>query len=94
MTRKALLSLPILALAVLAFTATPVLAAVDATAVACPNEALVGFSPVLSECRGFEMVSPTFEGGEAPELAAISADGSHVIDQSLGNYSEKGSLKS
>jgi hypothetical protein len=75
-----------LLLASLAFTAGPVLAAGDATAVACPNEALVGFSPVLSECRGYEMVTPVFEAGEEPSVAAISADGSHVINDNLGTY--------
>jgi hypothetical protein len=76
-----------LLLASLTLTPTPTLAAGDVTAVACPNEALVGFSPVLSECRGLEMVTPPYEAGEEPGVKAVSANGSHVVDESLGGYS-------
>jgi hypothetical protein len=90
MTRKAILSLPILALATLAFTVAPALAVGDASTAPgerCPNEGLVGFSEALSECRGFEMVTPPFEAGEEPGVDAISTDGSHIINKSLGTYS-------
>jgi hypothetical protein len=88
MTTKALLSLTALALASLAFTVAPTLAAGDVTqpGVACPNESLVGFSEALPECRGYEMVTPPFEAGEEPNLEGVSTDGSHVLVGSLGNY--------
>jgi hypothetical protein len=73
-----------------ALTATPALATGDASTAAgeaCPNEALVGFSEALSECRGLEMVSAPYKAGEEPTVVAVSADGSHVINKSLGNYS-------
>jgi hypothetical protein len=72
--------------------ATPALATGDASTApgeTCPNEGLVGFREALSECRGFEMVTPPFEAGEEPNLRAISTDGSHVLYGSLGNYSGK-----
>jgi hypothetical protein len=73
-----------------ALGATPALATGDASTApgeTCPNEGLVGFSEALPECRGYEMVTPPFEEGEAPGVMAISTDGSHVINRSLGTYS-------
>jgi hypothetical protein len=68
---------------------SPVFAAGDATTApgeTCPNEGLEGFREVLAECRGFEMVTPPYKAGEAPNVLAISADGSHVLTGSLGTY--------
>jgi hypothetical protein len=62
------------------------LAAGDATEASCPNESLVGFSAVLPECRGYEMVTPPYKAGEEPGVAAISTDGSSVLTSNLGTY--------
>jgi hypothetical protein len=70
-------------------TASPALATGDASTVAgerCPNEGLVGFSEALSECRGFEMVTPPYKAGEEPTTMAVSTDGSHIINKSFGSY--------
>jgi hypothetical protein len=58
-------------------------AAGDANQSACPNEALVGFRPYLPDCRAYEMVSAPFKEGQAGGLL-ISADGSRVLETSLG----------
>jgi hypothetical protein len=87
--KPALFSLAALLLASLTLTASPALATGDASTApgeTCPNEGLVGFSEALSECRGYEMVTPPFEEGEQPGVEGISEDGSHVLNGSLGNY--------
>jgi hypothetical protein len=76
-------------IATVALAATPALATGDASTApgeTCPNEGLVGFREALPECRGFEMVTPTFEAGEEPTVEGVSEDGSHVLSGSLGNY--------
>jgi hypothetical protein len=76
-------------IATVALAATPALATGDASTApgeTCPNEGLVGFREALSECRGFEMVTPPFEEGEEPTVEGVSEDGSHVLSGSLGNY--------
>jgi hypothetical protein len=88
--KPALFSLAALLLASLTLTASPALATGDASTApgeTCPNEGLVGFSEALSECRGYEMVTPPFEEGQQPNVVAVSLDGSHIMDESLGNYS-------
>jgi hypothetical protein len=54
---------------------------------ACPNEPFrTGLSATLPDCRAYEQVSPPFKDGARLEPAAMSANGSGVIVESLGNF--------
>jgi hypothetical protein len=67
-------------------SAASALAAGDATSPSCPSstEESPGFRGFLPNCRGYELVSPSFVGGQYPygvgrRLPPISADGNHVL---------------
>jgi hypothetical protein len=62
------------------------LGAGDGNQAACPNEALEGFREYLADCRGYEMVSPSFKDGYNAAVEAVSVDGSRVLDSSLGVF--------
>jgi hypothetical protein len=84
----ALLALPALVVASLAFTAAPALAAGDANEAFCPaeTEASPGFRTYLPDCRAYEQVSPVFKEGFEASPERISEDGNHVILPSLGVF--------
>jgi hypothetical protein len=66
-------------------------AAGDANESSCGNEALVGFSPGLPDCRAFERVSSTYVGGaivhgvsrDAPQM---SRSGTELLTEAFGGY--------
>jgi hypothetical protein len=59
----------------------------DATEAFCPNEELPGFVTSLPDCRAYEMVTPAFKDGQAiGSVAAVSSDGSRVIQGSFGVF--------
>lgn len=62
----------------------PAVAAGDVNMASCPNEALEGFREQLPDCRAYEQVTPT--QGSRVEVKALSADGSHAIVQSFGDF--------
>jgi hypothetical protein len=66
-------------------------AAGDANESSCGNEALVGFSPELPDCRAFERVTSTYVGGtvvhglirDAPQM---SRSGTELLTEAFGGY--------
>jgi hypothetical protein len=71
----------------LALSSVPALAAGDANAASCPNEAMEGFREYLADCRAYEMVTPSFkDGGQVPAFA-ISENGESVLaESSIGAF--------
>jgi hypothetical protein len=63
------------------------LAAGDANNAACPNEALEGFREYLPDCRGYELVTPSFEDGQNVGVKAVSEDGSRLLLSTVGVFS-------
>jgi hypothetical protein len=63
--------------------ASPALGAGDANEPICPNEALSGFRPSLSDCRAYERVSAPFKSGQLAGLM-LSADGTRALELGLG----------
>jgi hypothetical protein len=69
------------------------LAAGDANEASCPNEGLAGFESYLPDCRGYELLSPSYEDGQPLILHFISeeaGDGPHMIFYSLGDAAGAG----
>jgi hypothetical protein len=81
-----LIALAACALAVILALPGAAIAAGDANAASCPNEALTGFSAALPDCRAYEKVSSGFKDGGRPSGSALSADGSRVLEDSLGSF--------
>ncbi len=52
----------------------------------CPNEASPGFRTYLPECRAYEMVTPPYKEGFPINGDAVSAEGSQLLVESLGNF--------
>jgi hypothetical protein len=63
--------------------ASPALGAGDANEPICPNEALSGFRPYLSDCRAYERVSAVYKQGQ-PAAMQVSADGTRALEAGLG----------
>jgi hypothetical protein len=62
----------------------------DAGEVNCANQSFTGFHSFLADCRGYEMVTPSYKAGSrvnaALNPAAISPDGARVIANSYGGF--------
>jgi hypothetical protein len=61
-------------------------AAGDVNVLACGNEAFLGFSPLLPDCRAYEQVTPRFKDGAPLEPVSISADGSRFLLATYGVF--------
>ncbi len=58
----------------------------DINVASCPNEAFEGFREQLPDCRAYEQVTPAYKQGSRVEVNALSADGSHAIVRSFGDF--------
>jgi hypothetical protein len=69
--------------------ASAVRASGDANGASCPNEGLAGFESYLPDCRGYELLSPSYEEGQPLMFRGVSeelGDGPpHLIFTSLGD---------
>lgn len=66
---------------------SPVLAAGDANEAGCPNEASPGFRSYLPDCRGYELVTPSYkEGVSIFGYLASAPDGSRLLSLSFGAF--------
>lgn len=74
------------AVAALCASASPALAG-DINQPLCPNEALMGFSPALPDCRAYELMSPNFQNGyNTATVIAATADGGRVLASSVATF--------
>jgi hypothetical protein len=80
----------LIALATCVILALPAgaMAAGDVNVASCPNETLTGFNAALPDCRAYEKVTPGFKAGEQPHGFGLSANGTKVLESSLGSYAD------
>ena len=66
------------------------LGAGDANVGGCANESFSGFESYLPDCRGYEMVTPSYKNGSEikPYLQTISTNGAHLIGTSYGGFAD------
>jgi hypothetical protein len=81
-----LIALAACALAVILALPGSALAAGDVNVASCPNETLTGFNAALPDCRAYEKVSSGFKDGVEPLEFDLSANGTKVLETSLGSF--------
>jgi hypothetical protein len=59
----------------------------DINTPSCPNVALAGFAPTLSDCRAFERVSPSFQNGVGKaETVAVAPSEPRILASSIETF--------
>ncbi len=73
---------------------TPAFGTGDASMGSCPlAESSPGFRAFMADCRAYEMITPTYSGGAAAILEAVSPDGERVIVRSSAGFAENEDLE-